>query len=65
LLAPDWITEVSWLRATVSVDFHRQQIKDAPPYDPEVLLTREAESQIYRHYGRPDYWSAPIERAVA
>jgi sporulation protein YlmC with PRC-barrel domain len=65
LLAPDWLTEVSWLRATVSVDFHRQQIKDAPPYDSEVLLTREAESQIYGHYGRPGYWSAPSERAVA
>lgn len=33
LLAPTWITGVSWLDAIVSVKLARQEIKDAPAYD--------------------------------
>jgi hypothetical protein len=34
-------------------------VKFAPPYDPAMPLDREKESAIYRHYGRPAYWTAP------
>ena len=33
LVAPDWITEVSWPEAKVSVDLTRQAVKAGPPYD--------------------------------
>jgi len=33
LVAPDWIKDVSWPEAKVSVDLTRQAVKDAPPYD--------------------------------
>ena len=33
LIAPQWIRDVSWSDATVSVDLTHQAVKDAPPYD--------------------------------
>ena len=40
LVAPEWITDVSWSEATVSVDLTRQAVKDAPPYDLVAPLDR-------------------------
>ena len=56
LLAPQWIAEVRWSDATVSVDLTRQQIKDAPAYDPAAALARSHEIALYRHHARPGYW---------
>ena len=33
LIAPQWIKDVSWSEATLSVDLTRQAVKDACPYD--------------------------------
>jgi hypothetical protein len=62
LVAPQWIDAVSWVDAKVSLQLTRQAIKDAPAYDPSVALTREQESEIYRHYGHPGYWASQAER---
>ena len=62
LIAPQWIKEVSWNQASVSVDLTRQAVQDAPAYDPTVLLDRKQELQIYAHHRRPFYWSAGVER---
>ena len=56
LIAPQWITAVRWLDATVSVNLTRQAVKDAPPYDPAVQLDRYQEIGIHKHYGRRGYW---------
>ncbi|MGP1680615.1 MAG: PRC-barrel domain-containing protein [Burkholderiales bacterium] len=56
LIAPQWIQDVSWPDAKVSVNLTRQAVKDAPVYDPAVQLERSQESSIYKHYGRPGYW---------
>ncbi|MGP1679897.1 MAG: PRC-barrel domain containing protein, partial [Burkholderiales bacterium] len=56
LIAPQWIREVSWPDAKVSVNLTREAVKDAPAYDPAVQLDRKQESGIYKHYGRPAYW---------
>lgn len=56
LIAPQWIQDVSWLDAKVSVNLTRQAVKNAPPYDPAVTLDRKQESGIYEHYCRPGYW---------
>ncbi len=62
LIAPQWIKNVSWPEATVSVDLTRQAVKAAPPYDPAVQLDRRQETGIYQHYGRPGYWAAEVNR---
>jgi uncharacterized protein YrrD len=64
LVAPQWISEVSWLHSNLTTNLNRQQIKDAPVYDPASLLSRGEEERVYRHYGRKDYWSGQSGRAA-
>jgi len=65
LIAPQWITTVSWSDAKVSVDLTRQAIKDAPPYDSLAQLDRQQEQSIYEHHDRPDYWTTKSIRDAA
>jgi hypothetical protein len=62
LIAPQWIQNVSWSDATVSVNLTRQAVKDAPPYDPAAQLDREQEMGVYEHYKRPGYWANEVKR---
>ena len=57
LIAPQWITDVSWAQASVSVDLTRLAVKDSPVYDPSAELDREREIALYDYYGRDNYWS--------
>ncbi|TJY55950.1 PRC-barrel domain containing protein [Sinimarinibacterium sp. CAU 1509] len=59
LIAPQWITGMSWTGATVSVDLSREAIKHAPPYDPSKALLRQQEVDIYKYHGRSGYWPMP------
>lgn len=56
LLAPQWIEEVSWERATVIVDLPRARIEQAPEYDAHSPITREYELSLFQHYSREGYW---------
>jgi uncharacterized protein YrrD len=56
IVAPQWIEDISWLEATVSVDMSRQAVKHAPAYDADVPPDREQERLTYEHYARPSYW---------
>jgi hypothetical protein len=56
LIAPQWIKDVRWSGATVTVDQSRQAVKDAPPYDATRLLNRKDEMAIFKHYGHTPYW---------
>ena len=57
LISPQWIEAVNWANETVTVSMTRQAIKDAPVYDPEAVMSREAEDQLYQHYGHVGYWA--------
>ena len=56
LIAPQWIEEVSWPDARVSVNLTQQAVKDAPPYDSAAPLDRKQEMDTYQHYELPRYW---------
>lgn len=56
LIAPQWISDVSWHDAAVSVNLTQQAVKDSPPYDPDKVIDREHEDALHGHYGRPGYW---------
>ncbi len=56
LIAPEWITEVSWAERTVSIQLTRQAVKEAPRYDPKTDLNRSEEARLHDHYGRRGYW---------
>jgi hypothetical protein len=56
LIAPQWITAVSWAEQTVSVGMTRGAVRSAPPYDTTAELNRQREAGLYGHYGRNGYW---------
>jgi hypothetical protein len=55
LVAPQWIQQVSWSESKVAVKMTRQQIKDAPGWEPTALV-RAQEVRLYDHYGHAGYW---------
>jgi hypothetical protein len=65
LVSPEWIQDVSWSDAKVTIDLDRQAIRDAPAYNEGTLIDRDAELRIYDHYGREGYWQSRREREVA
>jgi hypothetical protein len=56
LIAPEWITRVSWTDSRVHVSMSREQIKSAPEYDPSRPVEREHERRLWQYYERPPYW---------
>jgi len=57
LVACDWITDVSWVERTVSIDLTRKAVKEAPPYDPDTPWSGQHDASLYAHYGRAGYWA--------
>lgn len=56
LIAPEWIKEVNWVNSKFYVDMTQAQIKNAPHYDPDAVLSREVEEKLHIHHGRDGYW---------
>lgn len=55
VIAPEWVSEVSWGGRCLRVDHSREQIKQAPPYTPGVRMTSADVEALEAHYGRrPD-----------
>ncbi len=65
LVAPTWIDDVSWDESKVYVGLTREQIRDAPAYDPAVMVSREEEIGMFDYYGRTGYWSREPTRLHA
>ena len=63
LIAPKWIATVNWADTTISLDMTRQDVKDAPHFDPDVTIDRHFETGLHEHYGEPGYWVVEVERA--
>jgi hypothetical protein len=61
LVSPAWIERVSWADAKVYMALSREAIQDAPEYIESRPVTREYESRLYFHYGRPPYWLRETE----
>ena len=59
LIAPQWIKDVGWTDESISVDLTRASVKNSPPYNPTVELSRDKEAGLHEHYGRPGYWMPP------
>ena len=59
LVGPDWVTAIRWKGAQVQVDLTRDQIRNAPEYEPSRPVDRAYEERLHDHYGRPKYWEHP------
>jgi len=56
ILPPAWIERFSWKEKKVFCELSRDEIKNAPEYDPEQPINRDYEIQYYDYYGRPAYF---------
>lgn len=56
LVNPGWIRQVSWGKRILSVNLTHESIKDAPELDFSQVISRDYETQLFRHYGRQVYW---------
>jgi hypothetical protein len=56
LIAPEWIDDIEWVEAMITVDVTRDAIQSAPAYDPTTTPDREFETNTYKHFGRDEYW---------
>ena len=61
LIPPDWVSDIRWTDAKVSVNLTRQAIQESPRFDAATGINRQQELDLYHHYARPNYWE--LERA--
>jgi hypothetical protein len=65
LVSPKWIERIVWNESKVVVNLSRATIKGAPEYSEGLLLNRDYEEQLHRHYDRPGYWADELAGASA
>jgi len=63
LIAPTWITEVSWSDSRVLVTPTRELIKTAPEYVDGTPLSRDYERNLHQHYSQSGYWESETATA--
>ena len=56
LVAPTWASGISWSERAVTLEMTREQIEQAPEYDPDAIIDRPFEERLHEHYRRPGYW---------
>jgi len=57
LVSPLWAEKISWAERNVYVDMSRQSIKESPQWTSAEEIDRGYETNLYKYYGRPMYWS--------
>lgn len=61
LVAPAWITRISWTERAMFVDLQRDIIRSAPAYDPGSVISNEDELRLYEHYGKSMQAGCPAQ----
>jgi sporulation protein YlmC with PRC-barrel domain len=56
LISPLWIESISWVDENVVVLMTRDDIRTSPEYSESVLIAREYEALLHKHYDREGYW---------
>ncbi|HKL11973.1 MAG TPA: PRC-barrel domain-containing protein [Halanaerobiales bacterium] len=56
VLAPEWITDIDWVREEVAFNLKKEEIKNAPEYDPVIPVSELYEKKLYEHYDKEKYW---------
>jgi uncharacterized protein YrrD len=56
LVSPQWITDISWSDAKVSISLTREAVQNAPHFDTSTELNRQHEAMLVEHYGKQGYW---------
>jgi hypothetical protein len=56
LIAPPWVSDVSWAEQEVQLALTRKEIEASPEYKLDTTVDRAYEERLYRHYGQREYW---------
>jgi hypothetical protein len=56
LVAPQWVSRISWSERAARIDMPREAIKNSPEWNQLASVTRDYEARLYDHYRRPAYW---------
>jgi len=64
LISPKWIGHISWNDSKVFVNLSCEEIRQAPVYSEEDLLTRDYETQLHKYYKRNVYWHQKPEDRI-
>jgi sporulation protein YlmC with PRC-barrel domain len=56
LVAPSWVEAIDWGARVLRMRHTRDEIRNAPEYDPTLEIERDYESKLHRYYGRSEYW---------
>jgi sporulation protein YlmC with PRC-barrel domain len=65
LLPPAWIGHVDWTGRSVTMNVTRNQVRNAPEWDPELPISRAFEEQLYRYYVLQSPWDHNRHREAA
>jgi hypothetical protein len=65
LLSPTVVGQCDWTNMRVDVRLTRQQVKDSPPVDTDLPLSRQKQIDLARHYGWADQWPGAFEEAAS
>lgn len=52
LLPPNWAQEVDFTNRIVVTDLELSLIQTAPPYDPDKVISRDYQIELFKHYGK-------------
>ncbi len=56
VISPQWVAEIDFAAGQVVVEMTKNQIENAPEFDPSAPVNRAYEERLYDYYGRPVYW---------
>jgi hypothetical protein len=56
LIVPTSVQRVDWAERLLHLELTREQVSNAPEFDPSQPVNREYEARLYDYYGRPAYW---------
>ena len=59
LVAPEWVTRISWENREVRFDLTRAAVKSAPEWTAGMTIERSYEEILHAHHGKPGHWIAP------
>jgi uncharacterized protein YrrD len=65
LLSPMSFRHADWTKGTLMVNLTREQIENSPDIDTHQPVSRQQESELFRHYGFPYYWAGPYAWGLA
>jgi hypothetical protein len=64
LLSPGIVGRVGWPSQRLSVPLTQQQVKDSPPVDEDLPVSRRKEIELSQYYGWGVYWAVRTEEPI-